>query len=38
MDMVRKYVNMYGADLQNGFDRFNPLDNIDDKTSIKFKK
>ena len=38
MDMVRKYVNMYSADLQNGFDRFNPLDNIDDKTSIKFKK
>ena len=38
MDMVRKYVNMYNADLQNGFDRFNPLDNINNKTSIKLNR
>lgn len=28
MDMVRNYVNMYSTDLSNGFDSFNPLDNI----------
>ena len=28
MDMVRNYVNMYSTDLSNGFDGFNPLDNI----------
>ena len=27
LEMVRKYVNMFGDDLQRDFDRFNPLDN-----------
>lgn len=38
MDMVRKYVNMYSADLQNGYDRFSPLDNISNKKTIKINK
>lgn len=33
MDMVRKYVNMYGSDLQNDFDTFNPLDNMKSTSS-----
>lgn len=37
MDMVRKYVNMYSADLQNGFDKFNPLDNISENSRIILK-
>jgi hypothetical protein len=32
--MVKEYVDMYGSDLQNNFDKFNPLDNFDsDKVS-----
>lgn len=28
LDMVRKYVNMYGSDLNDGFDNLNMLDNV----------
>jgi len=28
LDIVKEYVNMYGADLQNDFSNFNPLDNM----------
>lgn len=28
MDMTRKYVNLYGNDIQRDFDRLNPLNNI----------
>lgn len=38
MDMVRKYINMYSADLQTGLDRSNLLDNINNKISIKLKR
>lgn len=37
MDMLRRYVNMYSADLQNGFDKFNPLDNMNDNSRIVLK-
>lgn len=42
LDMVKEYVNMFGGDLKNNFDRFNPLDNIEgfneEKRLIKMKK
>ena len=28
MDMTRKYINLYGTDIQRDFDRLNPLNNI----------
>ena len=28
LDMTRKYVNLYGKDIQRDFDRLNPLNNI----------
>ena len=28
LDMTRKYVNLYGTDIQRDFDRLNPLNNI----------
>jgi len=28
IEIVKHYVNMYGGDLKNNFDVFNPLDNI----------
>ena len=28
MDMTRKYINLYGNDIQRDFDRLNPLNNI----------
>lgn len=28
LDMTRKYVNLYGMDLQRDFERLNPLDNL----------
>ena len=28
MDMTRKYVNLYGHEIQRDFDKLNPLDNI----------
>jgi len=38
LDIVKEYVNMFSADLQQNFDEFNPLENIkvnQKKTSIK---
>lgn len=38
MDIVRKYVNIYGKDLQKDFDRFNVLDRLsDNKDYIKMR-
>lgn len=38
LDMVKKYVNMYGNDLSNGFDGLNLLDNIQaNKQRIKIE-
>lgn len=38
MDIVRKYVNIYGRDLQKDFDRFNVLDRLsDNKNHIKMR-
>ncbi len=28
MDMTRKYINLYGTDIQRDFDRLNPLNNL----------
>ena len=28
LDMTRKYINLYGNDIQRDFDRLNPLNNI----------
>jgi integrase/recombinase XerD len=39
MDVVRKYVNIYGSELQKDFDRFNLLDRFTlDKQSIQMVK
>lgn len=41
IEMVRNYVNIYGGDLRNNFDTFNPLDNLkghSDKNYITMKK
>ena len=32
LDMTRKYINLYGNDIQRDFDRLNPLNNILEKT------
>lgn len=38
MDIVRKYVNIYGKDLQKDFNRFNVLDRLsDNKEYIKMR-
>jgi integrase/recombinase XerD len=31
MDMTRRYVNLYGQDIQKDFNRFNPLNNLKEK-------
>ena len=36
LDIVKEYVNIYGRDLQNDFEVFNPLDNMN--TNIKKEK
>ncbi len=28
MDMTRRYINLYGTDIQRDFDRLNPLNHI----------
>ena len=43
IDIVKEYVAMFGSDLKNNFDKFNPLDNlkgtnINGKTGIKMIK
>lgn len=41
LDMVKEYVAIFGADLKNNFDKFNPLDrhsNIINPQKIKMKK
>lgn len=41
LEMVKEYVNMFGHDLKQDFDKFNPLENtpgIIPKESIKIKK
>lgn len=41
LDMVRNYVNMFGGDLRNGFETFNPLDNMkkhNERNYITMKK
>lgn len=38
MDIVRKYINIYGKDLQKDFDRFNVFDWLSDsKDYIKMR-
>lgn len=32
LDMTRKYVNLYADDLKEGFDQYNPLDNLSGKS------
>ena len=43
IDIVKEYVEMFGSDLKNNFDKFNPLDNLkgadaSGKTSMKMEK
>lgn len=37
LEMTRRYVNMFSADLKEGFDNFSPLDNMMSKTGLKHK-
>lgn len=37
LDMTKVYVNMFSSDLKEGFDDFNPLDNMVGKTGLKHK-
>lgn len=37
LDMTRKYVNMFSADLKEGFDNFSPLDKMIHKTGLQHK-
>lgn len=37
LDMTRNYVNMFSADLKDGFDSFSPLDKMVKKTGTKHK-
>ena len=37
LEMVKNYVNIFTSDLQNDFDKYNPLENVNKKT-IKMKK
>jgi integrase/recombinase XerD len=34
LEMVKEYVNMYGNDLKENFERFNPLESITVKKDI----
>lgn len=34
LEMVKEYVNMYGNDLKEDFERFNPLESITVKKDI----
>lgn len=40
MDMVREYVNMYGDDLKEKFEKFNPINNFNNgnKDSIQMSR
>ena len=39
IEIVKEYVNIYGRDLQQNFDEFNPLDNIDiNREKINMKR
>ena len=41
LDIVKEYVNLYGVDLQNNFDRYNPLDHLiagEQKKKIQIKR
>ena len=37
LEMTRNYVNMFSADLKDGFDDFSPLDRMIKKTGLKHK-
>lgn len=37
LEMTRRYVNMFSADLKEGFDDFSPLDKMISKTGLKHK-
>lgn len=37
LDMTRNYVNMFSADLKEGFDSFSPLDRMVNKNGLKHK-